>query len=193
MKGAEFWEKVKTESKIERKESALKKKFEDMHKLCFKFFTIEKRVMNAAHSGWSALQYEEEAMKDFKESTGTDFDLHKELEILKSLPKFNVGTGTERPFGRNAAKKKVKAEKEEVKIEVEKVNAIKERNLILNDLVKAKKRKLEIESMLHVARALEPSPQKTKLMDMALELAMGSHKENSTDDNRNSADQALNF
>ena len=112
---------------------------------------------------------------------------------MKSLPKFNVGTGIERPLGRNAAKKKLKAEKEEVKIDVEKVNAIKERNLILNDLVKAKKRKLEIELMLNVARSLEPSPQKTKLMDMVLELTMGSHEENSTDDNQNSVDQAFNF
>ena len=99
-----------------------------MHKLRFKFFTIEKRVMNAAYSGWSALHYEEGTMKDFKESTDPDFDLHKELEIMKLLPKFNVGT--ERRHGRNAAMKKVKAEKENVKMNDEKVNAIQERNSI---------------------------------------------------------------
>lgn len=130
--------------------------------------------MSAAHSGWSAFQYDEAAMEDFKESTGIEFDLHKELDILKSLPKFKVSTGTERPVGRNAAQKRVKDEKEIVKIEAEKVNALKQRNSI--------PRKLKIEFMLTVAKALEPSPQKTKIMDMVFKLSMDTDEENPTDD-----------
>ena len=57
--------------------------------------------------------------------------------------------------------------------------------------MQAKKRKLNIESMLSVAQALEPSPQKTKLMDMVLELTMANHESKPSEDNANTADQAL--